>query len=177
MKTKSDIVTLLKGFCDAYEKPMTEPLINIWATVLGDLSPEELSRASKEYLRGPNCAFFPKPGQIYQLARPDQSEGEASLIADRIWAACSYGTDSVGTERAKTFIGELGWAVVENHGGWSSFNRSVTSIDQGPILKAQWRKSVSEMMLKKKRGEPITQQLTNDGISLKTLGVDLKTLE
>lgn len=162
MKPRTDIAAILLGFCNAYEKQMTEALLQIWNTVLEELTSEELASASKAYLKSPECPFFPKPGQIYLLARPNHTEADSQLISERIWIALTrYGPDSLGEQRAKNFIAsDVGWALIENQGGWYSFykNNNV-DIDSAPTLKSQWRKSISSLEHKKQRGESLVKQL------------------
>ena len=187
MNPNPEILKVLSVFCTIHSKPITESLIQVWDLILSELTPEELALAAKDYATGSQCEFFPNPGQLYRLARPEvNTEGEATLIAERLWSACSYGTDPIGETRAKTFINsEFGWAVVQNNGGWYTFNTSVTDMEQGPILKSQWRKAIVEMMGKKKRGESLVPRLDPDSIRLKqsaqdilkTLGITMKTIE
>jgi hypothetical protein len=76
---------------------------------------------------------------------------EASEVADRIAAAIERDGYTNPT-RARERIGELGWVVVEQCGGWSVLCRSVESYDQLPTFKAQWRTSAEAAAKKAKLG-------------------------
>lgn len=170
---RADIVELLIGFGDAYEKVISDPLIQIWNSVLGDLSPEEVAFGAKLYLRGPTCAFFPKPGQIYQLARPPVDyETEATLIVDEIFALTWCGAND--GDRAKKSLSERAWAYIEQRGGWYKF---ASEMQQGginlDILKSQMRKGVMGMQ---QRQTNATLALENKEVSLKSLGITMKSL-
>lgn len=67
---------------------------------------------------------------------PLSIEDIARDAVSRIWEAISdFGWNN--PRAAKEYIGELGWKVVERHGGWAR----VTDVeeDQRGILTAQWR--------------------------------------
>lgn len=174
-----EFLKAMRGLTILYNRACTEELLGIYRMVLKPLSVEELIKAVEIWVNDSKNVFFPLPAQLKVLVQPERdTEGEAGLIADRMWAACSYGTDIVGTERAKNFIGEFGWAVVQNAGSWDTFNRSVTDMEQAPSLKAQWRRSVFEMMQKKKIGLPlVVHKLKDSSEELKSLGVIMKSIE
>lgn len=152
-----EFLKAMKGLSLLYGKTMIPELLEIYRMVLKPLSVEEFILAISRWVEDPSHVFFPLPAQLKAMVDTPISEGEASLIAERIWTSLSrYGTDRHGTERAQDFINsEFGWAIVENSGGWESISRSVRSLDDGPILKAQWRKSIFELMAKYRRGEKI----------------------
>jgi hypothetical protein len=174
---RRNIIFTLKGLTEIYDKVVSDELIEIWVSILKDLTPEELAKGVHAYVIG-NHPFFPKPGQIYVLARPQiDTDQEASLIADRIFSSIrSYGTDPLGTERARNKIGELGWQYIQNEAGWDSFSRSIKSEDDIPILKAQVRRSLMGLIERKKKdidqpvaiGEPVR--------TLESLGIQMKQL-
>lgn len=172
-----EFLKAMRGLTLLYNKAWSEDLAEIYRTILRPLTVPQLIRAIELWVNDPKNVFFPLPAQLKALVMPQDTEGEAGLIAARIWKACSYGTDTLNETRAKNFIdSDVGWAVVQNSGGWSSFQGSVQNLSQGPILQAQWRGAILEMMQKKKRGEDLTPRLTLHNKDLKSLGVTMKSI-
>jgi hypothetical protein len=175
---RRDIAITLAGLGQVYEKEITESLIQIWCALLGELTEEELNAAVKAYCLDPELSrFMPKPGQIFGLARPQiDREEEAAIVADSIFAAQRlYGADSVGTSRAQLKIGALGWEYIQAQGGWQVFWHSVTSTDEVPILKSQVRKALMGLIHRQRSGMATSRPALEE-VSLKSLGVELKTL-
>ena len=168
----------LKGLAEIYDKKITNDLMKIWNAVLQELTEEELAKGIKAYVLDPKHEFFPKPGQIYGLARPQgNKEEEAALIVDRIFfALSSYGKDSYGTRRAREKIGELGWLYIENQGGWDQFGSGVEN-DSVPTLKSQARKSIMGLIQRKRSDMPMTPEQENKVITLQSLGIEMKKLK
>ena len=55
----------------------------LWLDVLGDITPEDLQHATREYLRGPDATWFPSPGGLLALI---PSEAMASIdTSDETW--------------------------------------------------------------------------------------------
>jgi hypothetical protein len=146
------------GLTQMYQQELSEEVLFIWYEVLKDLTEEEYRNALTLFLRS-NEEFFPKPGQIYQLARPKSDPKiEASLIADLIFAAVrKHGWDTVGIERAKREIGEIGWKYIKNCGGWETFVQSIISEDQVSTLKAQARMSLQGLIDKQNYDNELAQ--------------------
>lgn len=172
------ILSALRGFAEIYDKPISDELQKIWTNVLSDLTQDELDRAVKAYILDPKNVFFPKPGQIYGLAKPQgDKEEEAALIADRIFTCLrDHGSDSFGTNRARTRIGELGWNAIQNQGGWDAFIRSVISESDVSTLKSQMRKSIMGLIQRERSG--ISGNVPNPNqVSIESLGVKMKELK
>lgn len=122
----------LEGFLIIYERKgeLSEVLVEIWSTALSQLTQAELRRGVEKYLLS-NSPSFPKPGQIYALARPEHDavviEAEAQRIANLVFDCLSYGDQTYGgnypssAERARTKMGEIGWQYIQACGGWSKF--------------------------------------------------------
>ena len=138
---------------------LSEDLIIAWNLILGDLSRQELADALETFLKSDQSKFFPKPGQLYALARPQPDlEGEAALLTDKIYYCLeSYGSDAYGTERAKERIGELGWVYIQNLGGWTKFTTTVGMVEMSELggEKARTRKSLMGILERQKCGLPL----------------------
>jgi hypothetical protein len=174
---RADILLALKVLSVSYNKVIDDDTYLVWEAVLRDLTPLEIDKAVMAYSRDPENSFFPPPGKIYGLARPQgDKEEEASLIADRIFAALrAYGTDTLGTDRAHMKIGDLGWTYIENQGGWPTFVGSVRSDDDVPILKAQCRRSIMGLIQRKRSDIPLLPD--TQPVTLKSLGLEMRQLK
>lgn len=77
--------------------------------------------------------------------KPDH-DAEARLIADKIWGAIErFGSLKSKQDLVRTAIGETGWKVVENMGGWRVVCE-IASYDNVSTLKAQWRESAKALL-------------------------------
>jgi hypothetical protein len=173
--TPNLLMKTLYGLSKIFDQNISDELVSIWSVVLGDLTDEELLKSVKAYCLDAESKYFPKPGQIYRLARPEMNtKEETAWISDQIFTSLRlYGTDAIGTERARHKIGEIGWAWIISCGGWASFVTSVISEEQVPTLKAQCRMALLGLMAKKKW----EQENASNTRSLRDFGVVLKQIE
>lgn len=145
---RSDITEVVLAFGEAYQKTISDNIIQYWNQVLNDISPVELTRAVKTYLTGPECKFFPQPGQIYALAKPDDTKEEAVILAAKIIGAISkFGPYRVTD--VKEYLGELGWEVVTLRGGWQ--NLCELDYEQLPAAQAQLRELIKSVKTQNKK--------------------------
>lgn len=140
MDRRAKISQIIVGLAEYYDKALSVTQLSMYVEDLMDLSPEELLEAVRKFRKDPKNDRFPLPSKIRSMLESGADpEGEAHLVASRLAVAVTYGTDRYGAEKAKALVGKVGWAIVETSGGWERFNRSVTSEEELPILKAQWR--------------------------------------
>jgi hypothetical protein len=173
----------LAGLTKIYEQELTDELVDIWTTIFEGISEQEFIQGIVKYCLDPESKFFPKPGQIYSLIRPESdSNSQAALIADSIFTALrNYGADSIGKAKARSKIGEIGWQWVERIGGWQIFIESVVNEEQVPTLKAQCRMALKGLISKQKCNNN-TMQIQNCAspekqFNLIDLGVYLKNID
>ena len=93
------------------------------------------------------CDRFPSIKQILELLDPKaDKDAEARVIADKIWSAIErFGSLKSNQDRVRGAIGEIGWQVVENMGGWRVVC-DIARYDNVGQLKAQWRESAKALM-------------------------------
>lgn len=171
------------GLTKIYDQELTDDLVDIWATIFEGFSEEEFIQAIVKYCLDPGSKFFPKPGQIYSLARPESDPtSKAAVIADSIFTALArFGADAVGKQKARDLIGDIGWQWVERNGGWQAFSQSGIVNEQVPTLKAQCRMALIGLLLqqthnnKTKKLESIESH--EEQFKLIDLGVHLKSLQ
>lgn len=161
MPSRPDVVLVMLGLSKIYDYTLSDPLIEIWNRVLRDLSKAELEFAVDEYVRG-GSPFFPKPGQIYQLVRPNQkienAEADAQIIVEKIYSVqASVGTDAEGCAKARERIGEAGWEYIKLVGGWYVFWMRCQTEGVDSTIKSQTRKALLGLMNQQKQTEVRTQ--------------------
>jgi hypothetical protein len=144
------IKKLLLGLAAYYEKALTPAQLGMYAEDLEDLELEAIGRAIRNVRRDPSQKFFPLPAVLRALIVGDRRD-EALEASNRIvQALSSYGWTN--PERARQFIGELGWRVVEREGGWENVCRAVQSYDDLGTLKAQWRELARSILARADSG-------------------------
>lgn len=93
------------------------------------------------------CDRFPSIKQLLDMLEPKaDKDAEARVIADKIWSSIErFGSLKSNQDRVRGAIGEVGWQVVENMGGWRVVC-DIASYDNVSQLKAQWRESAKALM-------------------------------
>lgn len=167
---------------ELYSKAITPELTEIWLSILSPLSPEELALAVKAYLLDPNNKFFPLPGQIYGIARPEiDPDIEAQTIVDVIFNLLgSCGADTKAIERAESRLCLVGNAYIKSIGGWSKFSSDMQLVD-GDIstLKAQIRKGIVNCIERhrhKAKGFEDKNEFKKIQSGLSELGIEFKEM-
>jgi hypothetical protein len=111
-----------------YGRQLTPEVLAMMLDDLADLPFEKTMESMKAYRLNPNNRAFPMPAQIRALVTPAVDiDSAAREIAARIAGAITkYGW--ARGEDAHAFIGETGWAIVRDLGGWSHLcqNHGVT---------------------------------------------------
>lgn len=94
---------------------------------------------------------FPTPRQIIEKFKPViDDESQAKEAASRIVESVSrFGWNNI--DRARAWIGELGWAVVQRQGGWIEVCTTLSHNNIG-ILQAQWRELAKSMCVRARQG-------------------------
>lgn len=137
MNKRAEIGRLVTALGEYYREPLSATQIAMYAEDLMCLEPAQLAQAILTYRNDPRNDRFPLPvklkAMIGQVINP---EDEAVRVAGRILEAISR-IGPYDSAKAKAFIGDAGWAVVQSEGGWESICEIQT--DDIPIRKAQWR--------------------------------------
>ena len=126
-------------------KEVNRDLANAWINVLKDYSDIEIKSAFGKAVT--SLSQFPVPADIKRLCQgtfqTDEQIGEE--IAGRIDGAIrSFGEYS--PERAKLVIGELGWRVVLQYGGWVNICSHLEN--EMPSARKMWRDSATTLSKK-----------------------------
>lgn len=122
-----------------YQQRIDDGALNLYASDLNDLALGEVLDAMSRLRRQPGRRTYPLPSDIREAVAPQEGSllSQANDIAGRISAAIGrYGYTQA--DRAKSFVGDLGWLVICRMGGWRSLCNSLLSADMG-TFRAQCR--------------------------------------
>ncbi len=121
-----------------YGHKLEDQVITLYVEDLEDLEFISVIQAIKDVRRDPKTTRFPLPALIRaKICPPESREDIAREVAARIIQAVGlYGWNN--PDRAKCFIGELGWLVVARQGGWRSICQEMNE-DNKSIMQAQMR--------------------------------------
>lgn len=132
---RSKVGTLIAFTAQYYGEKFEREVISMMVSDLADLPANDVLAAYEKYRRDPKSKFFPRPGVIRGMIQPEVNhDAKAREIAGRIPAAIvKFGYSNPA--EAQSFIGEVGWDVVQSSGGWSYLcqNHGVT-IDPGQFM-------------------------------------------
>lgn len=163
------IKKLLLGLAEYYGINLTPNQLSMYAEDLEDLDPQAMGAAIKRLRRTEQ--FFPKPGIIRQAILGNDRD-EAIEASNRIVEAMAkFGWNN--PDRAREFVGELGWRVVEREGGWRALCER-TENDDLPALKAQWRELAAVSVRRVRAGIAEAPKLPGSSSGeLKHIGIGL----
>jgi hypothetical protein len=119
--------------------------LNAWYSYFQAISSATAFAAIPDLIE--TCDRFPSIKQLLAAMNPKPDhDAEARLIADKIWGAIErFGSLKSKQDLVRTAIGETGWKVVENMGGWRVVCE-IASYDNVSTLKAQWRESAKALL-------------------------------
>lgn len=101
-----------------YGRQINPNVVGMFLDDLSEFSYAEILIAIRKYRKLPTSVRFPLPNELIKIMRPEiDNKSQAIEAASRIIEAVNvFGWPN--PEQAKTYIGELGWRVVERIGGW-----------------------------------------------------------
>ncbi len=117
-------------------------MCKIWIGCLKDYSDQEITMAFSE--AASSLTSWPAPEQIKRLCMTGELKSDEEIgqeISSRLESAISrFGYTS--PDSAKEYLGQLGWKLVENLGGWVRVC-SIDSNDELPSLRKLWRENAA----------------------------------
>lgn len=129
-----------------YNQQLADPVVAMYVKDLSDLNFNLVSEALNNIRRNPNTRKCPLPAEIRASVEHSDDNADAREIASKIYSAISkYGWTN--SDRARLYIGHLGWQIVELQGGWENVCAIYTS-DNTSTLLAQWRELASGLQRK-----------------------------
>jgi hypothetical protein len=140
----STFIDVLKGLFP--QSPQFDgAMLNAWYGFFDKFSVLQMFGILKEVPK--HCDRFPSIKQLLEMLEPKaDKDAEARIIADKIWAGIErFGSMKSKQDLVRQSIGEVGWQVVENMGGWRVVC-DIASYDNVGQMKAQWRESAKAIM-------------------------------
>lgn len=144
----TQIKAILVGLAEYYGITLSPNQLSMYADDLQTLSLQELNTCIKIIRTTSN--YFPRPSVILEAARGNYKDHGIELSNRIIEAMTKFGWSN--PDQAKNHIGELGWKIVQQAGGWARICET-SSDEQIPILRAQWRELA--VVLLKKTHQPL----------------------
>jgi hypothetical protein len=150
------------GLAIIYGKDLGNEALLVYVCAILDLSLEDLKRSINLWLNHSGGPFFPTPGQLRSMLRPSDDQVAREVVARIVNALSRFGGGD-NSERAKEYIGELGWLVVKKNGGWEETCK--TGYAQLQTAQAHWREYAISLLAQDRSGTldippalPSTQQ-------------------
>lgn len=102
-----------------YGKEIDAAALKIMLDAVSDLDSKRIAHALMDWAQNSKQNRHPLPADVRSFVKPETDKDAASReAASRVSTAVSkFGYTN--PEEARAFVGELGWHIVERHGGWS----------------------------------------------------------
>lgn len=139
------IKTTLSLLAEYFQIQITDAQLKMYTEDLADIAESDLTAAIETIRKSENIIKFPLPSQIRALIYGKMEDNAIELSAKIEMALSKYGYTN--PDKAKEFIGEVGWEIVKLNGGWQNMCQTI-DVDDLPILKAQWRNLAKSLLNK-----------------------------
>ena len=139
---KNDVMKLFSLMFAFYQKEVQTQVLAMYAHDLREFSYEEIERAFEIYRDDPANKFPPMPAALKKILRPQiDPHSIANDVASKVHGAVSkFGWNQ--PQAARAHIGEIGWEVVREYGGWEYICQHLgLALDIG-TFRAQVRETV-----------------------------------
>lgn len=137
---------LLKALAIITNKDITRTIYEVYWAGLKDLSIEQVEQAVFNYLSGVQ-PFFPTIGQLRQQLQVSE-ESEVRIVEAKIREGiCRIGYYD-HQNKAKEFIGDLAWQVVQLCGGW----QEVCKTENIEMASPKWREIARSLIERNRLG-------------------------
>lgn len=134
-----------------HQSPASKTTIMMYARDSHNIPVSELWVAWDKYRLNPHNSRMPMPGQLKAILNPTLTpDDEANEVAARILTSIpKHGWSN--SLKAREYIGEFGWKVVEMQGGWHYLCETHKASQDG-IFQAQCRNFAKTVSIKAKLG-------------------------
>lgn len=136
--TKREFIVAIAALECGIGSGLSEQQCTVWFTVLGDLPADALRAAVKRYLQECEYPGLPPAARLRRLAA--ESTNGIAITAEAAFARVKTARSQWGyvePGKAKKFLGEAIWSVIEGTGGWSKYCDH--SPEQRPMIFSQFR--------------------------------------
>lgn len=124
------------------DRAKVSALITILAESFPEANGERILAALASYRADQKNTTFPAPAKLQPYLRPVATdEAQAIESVNRIMLAITKFGYTRGPE-ARAFVGELGWSVVKDYGGWETFCQNMGVELSEQTFRAQARDSL-----------------------------------
>ena len=135
-------VVIIREICQRCEKTLSEKYIISWLKSCNKLGEKKAYLALSEIYKKAKQGY--QIPSIYEFEQLANEETESNLlIADKIVQAMSL-FGGYRNDEAKKFIGEIGWKVVQNNGGWQEMCWSA-NVKYHDILKKRLKQQIKDV--------------------------------
>ena len=152
LSSYKEILLKLAAVYDHGDK-INDLMLTLQAEHLSQWPIEEVAAGATAYMADSKNSFFPRPvHSIMEYVHPTvDKRAIAVAISAKIWACIGkYGYP--GADRAKADIGEAGWEVVKQRGGWVSVCEESNTASPG-IFQAQLRDLAESVITRSRAGK------------------------
>jgi hypothetical protein len=143
---RTQIAELWLTTASMYGKDIQRPAMKLMLDAVADLDPQAVMRELVDWVKSGQNRSHPLPGDLRnRICPPTDPQAYGREVAGRIVKAIGlYGWPQPA--KARAFIGEEGWAVIEERGGWTHFcGQHGVDIDPGQFA-AQARDRVADQV-------------------------------
>ncbi len=115
---RNKVGTAIAFTAQYYGREFKKEVLAMMVSDLEDLSATAVLEALNAYRRDPKSKTFPLPAQIRDLISPEiNPEAEARELLGRVKSAITQ-FGYMQEESARNYIGNTGWQIVRDAGGW-----------------------------------------------------------
>lgn len=150
----SNLKKLIAQVLAYYGRPIDQAVIAMYASDLSDLDFQKVFLAYEQFRRDAKNKFAPLPAHIREIVLGQNQVSDISQARD-VAARIIGGITKFGgyqSDNAKEYIGEVGWLVVQMHGGWSYICEAMGVTLNPNQCEAQYRDHALSLMEKARAG-------------------------
>lgn len=153
---RNKVGTAIAFTAQYYGREFKKEVLAMMVSDLEDLSATAVLEALNAYRRDPKSKTFPLPAQIRDLISPEiNPEAEARELLGRVKSAITQFGYMQG-ESARNYIGDTGWQIVRDAGGWLNLCNSDFLVNDS--MQAQARNRLIDVV---KYGEKLSAAVDN----------------
>lgn len=110
---RAELTAMLTAVAEVHGRTISDGMVSIWMSALGDLTIEQVASGMQAHLRSPEGRFFPTPAHIMDAVR-----GDSDAAATRALAQLQGAIRDHGWPTPITFKDPIINRVVVALGGW-----------------------------------------------------------
>lgn len=144
------VEAVLSVLASLYDKELTKDAIKLYVSILNQVSYPEIKKAVQLWVADSSNKRFPLPAELLSMVRNTDEEIAQETAAKVKVAVNKYGACYPEMlARAKNYIGEIGWQLVEEEGGWHHLTTASINLE---IAEHSWKKKIKLILKNNKIG-------------------------